>query len=229
MVQGQNVKRSPYTNEPTVEVPRETADYLRFLSQLRTRSSRKSKKTKKLKEDYDYIGLIGEYGFAKRTGLPMTVRFTGRGDPGYDFISKGWTVDVKSTLAKYPRLYVPTGPLGADYYVLVQVSLEPFVTYKFLGMSTSFEVYHAERIGPPELSCDNQVVPLHNMHDTHDLPRLFGFNRPDDVRDEVSIIIEAPQTFLDGRAYSKVKNITVREELKRLKPKHIKLLRRKNA
>lgn len=69
-------------------------------------------------KDYQLKGLVGEYEFAKFSGLPLDIRPRPRGDGHVDFISRdGRTIDVKT--ANIPKwLFVESGKPTADIFVL---------------------------------------------------------------------------------------------------------------
>ena len=82
---------------------------------------------RKLSENFQLIGLLGEWAFAKRYGLPFNdARYGGAGDPGYDFEVFGLTIDVKTAVRPvhlFREVNLKKPP--ADLYVLAGVN---FVT-----------------------------------------------------------------------------------------------------
>lgn len=72
-----------------------------------------------LSPDYQYIGLAGEYAFAKKYDLPIDLTTRVGGDGGCDFRVNFGTIDVK-TARKALYLLVEVGRVRADIYVLAQ-------------------------------------------------------------------------------------------------------------
>ena len=61
-----------------------------------------------LSPDYELVGLLGEFAFGRRLGLPVDVSVRPSGDGGIDFkLPCGQTVDVKTSrkLKKRQRIY----------------------------------------------------------------------------------------------------------------------------
>lgn len=71
-------------------------------------------------------GLTGEWAVANELGLPVNTDNYLGGDPGYDFIYKGWKVDVKTTRAKL-LLFQSMDKFVADVAILVKILSEDTV------------------------------------------------------------------------------------------------------
>ncbi len=73
----------------------------------------------------DVAGVKGEYAFAKAFDLPIQTWPGIGGDPGYDFIMHGKSVDVKATFYRKGRLLLPTWQEDhlADVLVLAVVDM----------------------------------------------------------------------------------------------------------
>jgi hypothetical protein len=74
----------------------------------------------------DIAGVKGEYAFAKAYDLPIQTWPGIGGDPGYDFLMHGRTVDVKTTFYPKGRLLLPTWQEDhiADVLVLAACPIE---------------------------------------------------------------------------------------------------------
>lgn len=71
-----------------------------------------------LSDNYEEVGLMGEWAFAEFSGIMPRLKPGRGGDGGYDFeVPVVFTVDVK-TARKADRLLVEAGKVKADIYVL---------------------------------------------------------------------------------------------------------------
>lgn len=121
-------------------------------------------------EQRDYIGVIAEGEFAKKSGLNMNTDLIPAGDDGFDFrlVRTGETVDIKATERKDGRLMVPMeGKPLADYFVLaiVDTSTE---TARFAGWTTRDTLMYRgrrEQYYDRWFYCmpQNQLLPFHTF------------------------------------------------------------------
>ena len=84
--------------------------------------------------DYDRLGVLGEFAFQILTTVVMDSTLNVKGD-NYDFLINGWMIDVKASSYTQPRLYVKQKRLHENYlYVVGYANLE-YLTVDFCGWS----------------------------------------------------------------------------------------------
>ena len=89
------------------------------VAQERMALHRSHRTNRPLSKDYLFIGLLGEWVFAKRFGLKMDLVTRPGGDGHVDFVTKLGTVDVK-TARKPSYLFREQGKQMADILVLAR-------------------------------------------------------------------------------------------------------------
>lgn len=115
-----------------------------------------------------FLGLAAEATFSCYTGIEFDRRLTNVGDPGYDFIINGKTIDVKGTqYFNDPHLkQYPTPKIWVDYYVLVGIDIAG-KRAKICGYATKEEMQNAELrsygYGP------QRVIECKNLHKIEEL------------------------------------------------------------
>lgn len=95
---------------------------LREIAEVRSRMHRNDKSRRALSEDYDLIGLLGQWEFSLRSGLPMDLGIRHEGDQGINFISPaGQSISV-ATYRKPLNLLREAEKPTADIHVLAKVN-----------------------------------------------------------------------------------------------------------
>lgn len=97
-------------------------DLLRTVADARSRLHRSSRSSRPLSDDYQLIGLLGQWQFSLESGMPMDLSIRHQGDGGQNFTtSAGKTIGV-STARKALYLLREAYKPGSDIHVLAQVS-----------------------------------------------------------------------------------------------------------
>lgn len=91
-----------------------------------------------------FLGLVAEAAFSVYSGMDFDESLNAEGDPGYDFIVDGKTIDVKGTqYFNDPHLkQYPNPKTWADYYVLVGIDIAQ-KRAKIFGHATKEEMQNA--------------------------------------------------------------------------------------
>lgn len=111
-------------------------------------------------EKRHFIGLLGEMAFAEYYDLQIDTQTYTRSDRGVDFCvhidtedfdNEIMEVDVKSSPADDPQLFVTKGQADADYYVLCRVDpnaleSDDWTTIEILGGATKEMILNRDRI-----------------------------------------------------------------------------------
>jgi hypothetical protein len=117
-------------------------DELAEIARLRTKSHLQHASRRPLSADYDLVGVVGEYEFARLFDLDWDYSQKIGGDQGIDFVlPSGITVDVK-TFRKPYNLIQEKDKLPADVYVLAGYNDQTH-TAEILGWSYKEELMWA--------------------------------------------------------------------------------------
>jgi len=149
-----------------------------LLAQARAVGKRPNVKNRRVTDEsdqtIDIAGVKGEYAFAKAFDLPVQTWPGIGGDPGYDFVMHGRSVDVKATFYHNGRLLLPTWQEDhvADVLVLAVCGAE--VSRVTLAGWTSKKLFmkKAQRMqmradGPFNLVMEqDQLLPMDTLEQT---------------------------------------------------------------
>ena len=91
-----------------------------------------------LSKNYELIGLLGEFEFARVFNMPVDLTMRSDGDKGVDFVTPYGTIDVKTANKAY-NLIVEVGKVNADIYVLAQFNQDD-LTVKLLGWEYGYRI-----------------------------------------------------------------------------------------
>lgn len=120
--------------------------YLQLLAQDRDKQKLHYRSTKNwsIKKSTHFVGLCGEMAFHLKTGLDIDHDLRAEGDPGYDFVLKETTYDIKgATFIKSPDLKeFPDSKKWADIYVLAAVDV-PNKRARIIGWVTQEQLRSA--------------------------------------------------------------------------------------
>jgi hypothetical protein len=105
--------------------------FLREIARVRMELHKDHSSSRPLSADYEYIGLLGEWEFSQKYGLPIDLTLRSGGDGRKDFTTGIGTIDVK-TANKAFNLLRETNKPHADILVLAQY-LEEDDNVAFLG------------------------------------------------------------------------------------------------
>ena len=94
-----------------------------------------------LSKNYEYVGLKGEFQFAKEFGFEIDEELRPSGDKGIDFKSAIGTIDVKTARKAY-NLIVEENKVDSDIYVLAKY-IDNTDTVKLLGWEIKEKVLEA--------------------------------------------------------------------------------------
>jgi hypothetical protein len=96
--------------------------FLREIAEARQRIHHDSPTSRPLSDNYEFIGLLGQREFGLRSGLPLDISVSKRGDQGLNFTTaKGMTIHV-STARKPVHLLREADKPAAEVHVLAQVN-----------------------------------------------------------------------------------------------------------
>jgi len=104
---------------------------LELIARQRHEAHKHQDSHRQLSDDYELIGLIGEWGFARFSNLDMDLALRPAGDGRVDFEVNGFTIDVKSANKPYNLLREVEVP-HADVLVLAGVWLDRRA-YRLIG------------------------------------------------------------------------------------------------
>jgi hypothetical protein len=91
----------------------------------------------------DREGVTGEFAVAFALNIPVNTNLRGP-DDGHDFVYKGYTIDVKTTRAKY-LLFKSVENFKSDVAILVQYLREDLVDIKGVVSKEKFITHHEKK------------------------------------------------------------------------------------
>lgn len=138
-----NQKAGGSSPSPSAMIEIELTDleilFAKYVAKIRNDKDPRTSRKHSDHTDYDIHvwGLLGEFAFAKVTGLLPDLTRRLDGDDGFDFTVEGYTIDVKTRLRNItPDLLVYTHKAKADLYVLMYYRPEYPTVVQMLGYAT---------------------------------------------------------------------------------------------
>jgi len=115
-----------------VQVPEYCRDFVEKYGDARSELHQSHNSSTIYNADYDRLGVLGELAFQILTNVAMDMSLKIKGDTD-DFLINGWSIDIKASSYKNPRLYVKQKRLHEHFLYVVGYASLDLLTVEFCG------------------------------------------------------------------------------------------------